>query len=306
MAAPKAAALPLGYSPMRLEIQQQDAGKTHFVNNTGVKLRCVVLLILIGTPGYGGEIKETAGAVGRELRRYGRDARSLTAAPLHWDAQQWRKAGLVTLGFAAVIAMDEEIQEIVQRNRSDFTGEVADFVTPWGGQRAQWVSVGMLVSASVVGDDRLRDTGRDALEAYLFAGRITTPLLKRAIGRSRPFEADSTYDFDPFSGHSSLPSGHATSAFAVASVIGDRYRHRPWIRGFAYGLASAVAYARVHDNVHYASDVVAGAIIGMGIGRGIVARNRDVPVSREVRVEPFLLEDGFGIKFTVRLGESAR
>lgn len=51
---------------------------------------------------------------------------------------------------------------------------------------------------------------------------------------------------------------------------GDDYR---WIRRIAgYGMASATAYARLHDNVHWFSDVVTAAVIGIASGRFVVNR----------------------------------
>ncbi|MDQ2970573.1 MAG: phosphatase PAP2 family protein, partial [Acidobacteriota bacterium] len=41
----------------------------------------------------------------------------------------------------------------------------------------------------------------------------------------------------------------------------------------AYSLASGVAFARMNDRAHFASDVVAGAIIGTAIGHSVVHRH---------------------------------
>ena len=62
---------------------------------------------------------------------------------------------------------------------------------------------------------------------------------------------------------SSFPSGHATSGFMAATLlIDDRCRRIPlW-----YGLAGVVAASRVHVRIHHPSDVVAGSIIGVGLG----------------------------------------
>ena len=62
---------------------------------------------------------------------------------------------------------------------------------------------------------------------------------------------------------SSFPSGHATSGFMAATLLVDgRRRWAPlW-----YGLAAMVAASRVHVRIHHPSDVVAGAVIGTGLG----------------------------------------
>ena len=59
---------------------------------------------------------------------------------------------------------------------------------------------------------------------------------------------------------SSFPSGHATAAFCAATLLGGG----PW-----YGLAAAVAATRVYVRLHHASDVVAGAVLGLALGAGL-------------------------------------
>ncbi len=57
---------------------------------------------------------------------------------------------------------------------------------------------------------------------------------------------------------SSFPSGHATAGFCAATLLGGG---APW-----YALASAVAATRVYVRLHHASDVIAGAALGVGMG----------------------------------------
>jgi membrane-associated phospholipid phosphatase len=59
-----------------------------------------------------------------------------------------------------------------------------------------------------------------------------------------------------------FPSDHATGAFAMA--LGLWFKDRV-IGGIALVLAAIVAFARVYVGVHYPSDVVAGALIGMAV-----------------------------------------
>lgn len=61
----------------------------------------------------------------------------------------------------------------------------------------------------------------------------------------------------------SFPSGHSATAFAFATATS---RELPASSVVLVPLAGAVAYSRVHTGVHYPSDVVAGATIGIGCG----------------------------------------
>ena len=58
----------------------------------------------------------------------------------------------------------------------------------------------------------------------------------------------------------SFPSGHATSAFTAAGLLSDR---DPKLAPLFYGLAAVVATSRVHVKIHHATDVLAGAAVGI-------------------------------------------
>ena len=60
----------------------------------------------------------------------------------------------------------------------------------------------------------------------------------------------------------SFPSGHATVSFACATVLALAVpRHRRPL----YALAALIAFSRVYVGVHYPFDVLAGAVLGVGI-----------------------------------------
>lgn len=63
---------------------------------------------------------------------------------------------------------------------------------------------------------------------------------------------------------SSFPSGHATAGFMAATLLSAG---RPKQRPLWFGLAALVASSRVHVRIHHASDVAAGAVIGLGLGQ---------------------------------------
>src|SRR5678815_4615111 len=69
----------------------------------------------------------------------------------------------------------------------------------------------------------------------------------------------------------SFPSGHATTAFAVASVIERHFGYRLSVPMIA--VASYVGTSRLHDNRHFLSDVVFGAALGTATGWTVVGRH---------------------------------
>jgi membrane-associated phospholipid phosphatase len=183
---------------------------------------------------------------------------------------------------------DQRIATEVQRHRNSSTDSFARAVTPLGGGRAEQLAVAMIVLGVATHHNELRDTGRDAFEAELIAGGLITPLLKRGFGRARPNQdTHVAHDFDPWTAQESFPSGHATNAFALASVVAAH--SDGWlIPTLAYSLASGVAASRLNDNVHWASDVLAGALIGASTGRFIAHRHRNANRRATVTLVPLI------------------
>jgi undecaprenyl-diphosphatase len=62
---------------------------------------------------------------------------------------------------------------------------------------------------------------------------------------------------------SSFPSGHATSAYTAAALLGDQDALKP----LYYLVAAIVAWSRVYVRIHHASDVVAGIAVGTLLGK---------------------------------------
>ena len=93
---------------------------------------------------------------------------------------------------------------------------------------------------------------------------LVTDAIKPIIGRARPvmMERAHTYGFSPFafdSTFNSMPSGHATTAFALAFALAALL---PRWRGYWLGLGFILAISRVMVNAHYISDVIAGGMVG--------------------------------------------
>ncbi len=93
---------------------------------------------------------------------------------------------------------------------------------------------------------------------------LFTTVIKRLIGRARPFASDTAdpYIYLPFGwdqSYASLPSGHAANAFAAAMAIGALW---PGARVAMWTYAVVIAISRVVLAAHYTSDVIAGAVVG--------------------------------------------
>ena len=115
---------------------------------------------------------------------------------------------------------------------------------------------------ALLGGDRGRRAACQGVMAVALASAVTNLVLKPVARRRRPAGSG-----DPVP-HSrqvrrpvsrSFPSGHAASAFAFATSTGQV---TPGVWLPLHAAAATVAFSRVHTGVHYASDVVIGAMVG--------------------------------------------
>ena len=99
--------------------------------------------------------------------------------------------------------------------------------------------------------------------ASLAASGIITVGLKYSIHRPRPFVTYTDIIKKSRAGSFSFPSGHTSSAFATATSLSLLYP-KWYVIGPSFLWASAVGYSRMELGVHYPSDVLVGALIGIG------------------------------------------
>lgn len=87
--------------------------------------------------------------------------------------------------------------------------------------------------------------------------------LKYSVNRPRPFVTYPDIQKISPAGSPSFPSGHTSSAFALATSLTLQFP-KWYVAAPAYVWAGTVGYSRMHLGVHYPSDVLAGALVGAG------------------------------------------
>ena len=88
--------------------------------------------------------------------------------------------------------------------------------------------------------------------------------IKRLFNRGRPVPDPDVAARIRTPRTSSFPSGHASAAFTAAGLLSE---HDRALKPLLYGVAVVVATSRIHTRMHHASDVVGGAVVGIGLAR---------------------------------------
>lgn len=110
----------------------------------------------------------------------------------------------------------------------------------------------------------------------LFAGGTSWALveliLKPLVARVRPTELMGAIIVGPASHDFSMPSGHATIACAMATMLAHKEPKWRWI---FFTLAILISLSRIYLGKHFPLDVIIGGMIGWGIGylSNIISRN---------------------------------
>lgn len=156
---------------------------------------------------------------------------------------------------------DEGLREEAQSFRSSGSNSLAGVGNAIGSPLYVFPVLGVgYLAGRLTGSPSLSRLSVRAGTAAIVASGITMAL-KYSIGRTRPTGDGDSDLFRPFSGSTSFPSGHVTLAFAVATVVADETKDS-WSDIALYGAASLTGFARMNDDRHWASDVLAGALVG--------------------------------------------
>ena len=149
------------------------------------------------------------------------------------------------------------IQELF---RSGWMDGLMTTITRFGDGGIFWIAV----AACCLAARPSRKMGYSMAAALLIGLVVGNLLLKPLVARIRPFDLvgfgplliSAPTDF-------SFPSGHTLHSFSCATVIWRYYRGWGW---GAYLLAALIGFSRLYLFVHYPTDVLAGALLGIGIG----------------------------------------
>ena len=217
------------------------------------------------------------------LRQVGVNARATLATLFRAPRRQvpWPSAGQLTLFVAAaalavlvaMVQIDGWSLAHVRKlpgglveafNRFTDLGKGGFFLWPIG---LVLIALAMLDTPALARGSRLVLAAWTVRLGFVFTAialpSLFATIIKRLIGRARPFvEGNDTFAYLPFNWrveYASLPSGHATTAFAALVAIGSIF---PQARALMWIYAVLIALSRIVVTAHHPSDVVAAAAVG--------------------------------------------
>jgi len=207
---------------------------------------------------------------------YPQNAWQIVSAPYNFDTNDWFVAGGVAATTGLLMLADKEINDTWRDDiRTGGLDDFLDIMETFGD--SQFVIFGVLggyAAGELIGSDRDQEAALLVAQSFVLSAGLTQGL-KFAFRRERPDDSrDDQYSFfssDASETNSAFPSGHATNAFSMASVLTNVYDEQvPWLGWVLYPVATMTALARVNNERHWGSDVFLGSALGYFIGRMVV------------------------------------
>lgn len=166
-----------------------------------------------------------------------------------------------------IFHLDETILLWIQESvRTPELTSVFKTITHLGDKGLLWIVLGLLLLIP----RKTRRVGFMTLLSLGVTALICNVWLKEAVGRVRPYEVISGLEL--LVGRASdlsFPSGHAASSFTASVIL---FKGLPkWIGIWPLILAVLIAFSRLYVGIHYPSDVLVGALIGIVVAQVIFA-----------------------------------
>ena len=206
-------------------------------------------------------------SLGTAVKTIGEDELHFIKAPFSVSALKWD--AMVVGATGILIANDESVLHQVPASWHKTSINISDAGMYGLGAAAG----GIFITGLITHNEHATDTGIRSAEASVDSV-ILYAALKAVLARERPYTGQGEGKF--FSGNwtaGSFPSGHATLAWTLATVMAHEYPS--WsMRLLMYGVATAVSTTRVTGGVHFPADVFSGSVIGYGVGNYVAHKDR--------------------------------
>ena len=199
-------------------------------------------------------------------------------------------AGLA-LGATGIVSLFDDDIAVASRQSRYQSSSLHNFSTKVSKVNETTLTVAGLLTYGIgrlTKEGTVTDVGLHATEAVVLSS-LVSQLIRGPLGRSRPFVTSDTdqYDFKFGKGfrrfdNRAFPSIHTASSMAVATVLTMELHRRhssatPFVAPVLFAAGLLPGLARIQLDQHWASDIVAGAVMGVFAGYKVVSYSHDHP-----------------------------
>ncbi len=174
--------------------------------------------------------------------------------------------------------LDIKLFYIINHNwRNSFLDIIMPFIT--NTKNFYLLFLAIFLGMLLFGNYKTRITAVSLCVGITLSDLFSSKLLKHIFNRPRPFEVlENVIKMVPSAGPS-FPSSHAMNSFTVATMLFLFFKKSSkakkniieilksyWVGIIAYLFATLSAISRVYVGVHYPSDIICGAVLGIFLG----------------------------------------
>ena len=153
------------------------------------------------------------------------------------------------------------ILDFIQGIRTPALDTIMCFITKLGNAGILWI----LLAAVLIAIPKTRKSGVIVMVALIFDVILCNGILKNLVGRIRPCDINTAVQLlVPRPTDFSFPSGHTAASFTAVTALYCAGEKKMW--KISLVLAVLIAFSRLYLYVHYPTDILGGALIGIFSG----------------------------------------
>jgi len=219
------------------------------------------------------------GNIENDFRSILRVGKGFIESPFNWTPEDYLLTGIIAGTTALSFGVDNQVRNSVKKFHSTPMDRFTNVGEKFGkGKYAPLLSGLFYAGGLIIEDKEIRQTGLILIEAIVLNAMVTQGL-KMTFGRARPYLNEGNLDIDFLTFEMdeedySMPSGHTSNAFTIATVLSERINNIYASIAF-YSLAGLTAFQRIYADQHWFSDTVLAAATGTLIGLKVVKLNSE-------------------------------
>lgn len=219
------------------------------------------------------------GTIANDFKSAFQVGKGFVEIPFNLTSEDYILAGIIAGTTALSFNIDNQVRNSVKQFHNRSIDRITDVGEKFGEGKYAPLLSGLFYAGGLIAEDtEIRKTGLILAETIILNAMVTQGF-KMTFGRARPYVNEGNMDIDIFTfemneADYSLPSGHTSNAFAVATVLSERFNNIFASIAF-YSLAGLTAFQRIYADQHWFSDTVLGAAIGTLVGLKVVKLNSE-------------------------------